>query len=191
MADDNGDIVDLWQNQTAEGFRMSQKEIEMNAQALDSKVRARTRGAYTVSVFLIIAFSTWAVFEHDLLMRLGAAATVIAMAFLGAQAYRNRSKIVPASTMAAPSIEHLRSELQRQADYHRGKRFWSRMLLLAPAALLFLFAFARAHPEVIAMIRFEIATFVVFMIAAIPLNLSLAKKYQRQIEELDRQKELA
>jgi hypothetical protein len=65
------------------------------------------------------------------------------------------------------------------------------LLLLAPAGLLFLVAFARAHPEVITTIRFEIASFVVLTLAAIPLNMKMAKKYQRQIDDLDRQKELA
>jgi hypothetical protein len=125
--------------------------------------------------------------ENDLLMRLGCAASMIAVAFLGYQV--NRAK--PAEAIASPTIDHLRNELQRQIDFHRGKQFWSRMLLLAPAGLFFFFAFARAHPEVIAMIRFEIAAFIVFTIAAIPLNLRLAKKYQRQIDDLDRQKELA
>ena len=189
MTDNENDVIDLWQNQASEGFRMTQEEIQMKVQALDAKVRARTRTIYLVSGFLIVAFSTWAVVEHDPLMRLGSAATIIALAFLGFQAYRNRSRVVETSPIATPTIEHLRSELQRQVDFHRGKLLWSRLLLLAPAGLLFFFAFARAHPEVIAMIRFEIATFVVVIIAAIPLNLRMAKKYQRQIDELDRQME--
>lgn len=163
----------------------------MKLQTLESKMRARTRGVYLVCAFLVIWFSAWAFVEHDLLMRIGAAATIVAVAFLGVQVHQNRFKRDDAPAVALPSVEHLRNELQRQADFHRGKRFWSRMLLLAPAGLLFFFAFARAHPEVIKIIRFEIASFIVFILAAIPLNLKMAKKYQRQIDELDRQKELA
>jgi hypothetical protein len=191
MADNDNDVIDLWQNQTSEGFRMTQQEIQMKLRAFDAKLRVRTRDAYLAYSFLIVAFSTWAVVENDLLMRLGNAAMIIALAFLGFQAHRNRFRAVQASAIATPTIEHLRSELQRQIDFHRGKRFWSRVLLLTPAGLLFFFAFARAHPEVIAMIRFEIATFIVVMIAAIPLNLRMAKKYQRQIDELDQQMDRA
>ena len=93
--------------------------------------------------------------------------------------------------MELPSLDSLRNELQRQRDFHRGKWFWSRFALLAPAGLLFYIAFARAHPELIRIIRFELVSFVLILLSAIPLNLRLAKKYQRQIEELDRQKELA
>ena len=187
MADDDNDVIDLWQQQTSEGFRLTSEEIQMNLQNLESKVRARTRGGYLVCAFLIVAFSTWAFIEDDLLMRLGAAATVVAIAFLAIQVHRNRFGTGDAPQMALPSLEHLRNELQRQADFHRGKRLWSRMLLLTPAGLFFFFAFARAHPEVIAIIRFEIASFVLLALAAIPLNLKLAGKYQRQIEDLDRQ----
>jgi hypothetical protein len=185
MADNDNDVIDLWQKQTSEGVRMTREEIQMKLQALDAKLRARTRDAYLVCAFLIVAFSIWAVVENDPLMRLGSAASILAIAFLGFQAHRYRSGAVQAPAIATPTIEHLRRELQRQIDFHRGKRFWSRVLLLAPAGLLFFFAFARAHPEVIAMIRFEIATFIVVMIAAIPLNLRMAKKYQRQLDDLD------
>ena len=54
---------------------------------------------------------------------------------------------------------------------------------------MFFIGFAQAHPEVIRIIRIEIFIFVAFVIAAIPLNLWMSRKYQRQIDELDQQKE--
>lgn len=191
MADNDNEIVGLWQQQAAEGFRMTTEEIQMNLQTLESKMRQRTRVMYLACAFLIITFSAWICVEHDLLMCIGAAATIIAVAFLGVQVYQNRFKSDDAPAATLPSVDHLRNELQRQVDFHRGKLFWSRIGLLAPAGLFFFVTFARAHPEVIRIIRFEIASFVVFMLAAIPLNLTMAKKYQRQIDDLDRQKELA
>jgi hypothetical protein len=191
MADDDTHVTDLWQRQTAEGFRLTSEEIQMKLQTLESKLRARTRSAYLVSAFLIIGFSGIAFFERDLLMRLGCAATIVAVGFLTFQAHRSRFGAGDAPQMELPSLDSLRNELQRQRDFHRGKWFWSRFALLAPAGLLFYIAFARAHPELIRIIRFEIVSFVLILLAAIPLNLRLAKKYQRQIDELDRQKELA
>jgi len=189
MADEDTHVIDLWQQQATEGFQLTSEEIQMNMKSLESKVRARTRGGYLVCAFLIIAFSALPFIEHDLLMRVGAAATIVATAFLALQLHRNRFGTGVAPQMALPSVEHLRNELQRQMDFHRGKRLWSRMLLLAPAGLLFFIAFARAHPEVIVTIRFEIVAFILLTLAAFPLNLRLARKYQRQIEELDRQTE--
>ena len=158
----------------------------MNLQNLESKVRRRNRGGYLVCALLIVAFSAWAYVEHDMLMRAGAAAIIVAVAFLAYQLQRNRFEAGDASQVGLPAVEHLRHELQRQVDFHRGKRLWSRMLLLAPAGLLFFIAFAHAHPEVIVTIRLEIVSFILITLAAIPLNLRLAKRYQRQIEELDR-----
>lgn len=189
MADKDNDVVDLWQNQTSEGFRMTPEEMQMKVQDLEKKLRARTQGGYMVCVFLILAFGTWAMIEDDPLMRLGAVATIAAVAFLGYQVHQNRFRTIPAAAIAAPSIEHLRSELERQRDFHRGKRFWTRMLLLVPAGLLFFFGFARAHPELIRTIQIEIVSFLLIAASAIPLNLRMAKKYQRQIDELARQRE--
>ena len=188
--DDNGrDVLDLWQNQTSEGFRMTPEEIQLKVQELDKKLRLRTYNGYLVCGFLIVCFAIWTAYERDMLMRLGAVATIIAVGYLGYQVHQNRFRRPPASDLANSSIDHLRTELERQRDFHRGQKFWSRMLLLAPAGLLFFIGFAQAHPEVIKIIRIEIISFVVFVIAAVPLNLWMARKYQRQIDELDRQKE--
>ena len=191
MADNDNDVIGLWQQQTAEGFRMTPEDIQMKLEKLESSNRTRTRDGYLVCAVLIFAFSTWGVIEHDPLMRIGAVANVIAMVLLALQVTEGRFKKDDAPSAALPSVEHLRNELQRQVDFHRGTRVASRLLLLTPAGLFFLFAFARAHPEVIRIIRFEIASFIFFALLAIPLNRRMAKKYQRQIDELDRQKEIA
>jgi hypothetical protein len=189
MTDDDKPVIDLWQQQKPEGFRLTSEEIQMNLERLESKVRARTRAGYQVCAFLIIAFGTWAFVEHDLLMRLGAVAIIVAMAFLAFQVRRFGRADKP--QVALPSVDHLRNELQRQVDFHRGKRLWSRLLLLYPTGFFFLFAFAHAHPELNWIIRYEIVSMIVIFFVTIPLNLKLARKYQRQIEELDRQQELA
>jgi hypothetical protein len=189
--DNEGDVLALWQNQTADGFRMTPEEIQMKVQELDTKMRASRRGGYLVLGFLIVAFSLWAVIDSDPITRAGAAATVLSMVYIGYQIYRSRFRKPSESTVPTASIDHLRTELARQRDFHRGTRFWSRLLFIGPAGLLFFYGFATAHPELIRIIRLEIASFIVFALAAIPLNLRMAKKYQRQIDELDRQKEIA
>ena len=86
-------------------------------------------------------------------------------------------------------MEHLRTELARQRDFHRGARFWSRMLLLVSGGLIFFAGFAQAHPEVIRIIRFETLSLVVFAVASIPLNAWMARRYQKQIDALARLQE--
>ena len=92
MTDEDNQVIDLWQQQTSEGFRLTSEEIQMNLRKLESKVRVRTRGGYQVCAFLIVAFGTWAFFEHDLLMRLGAAVNIVAIAFLAFRSIAAGSK---------------------------------------------------------------------------------------------------
>jgi len=184
MADETN-VVDAWQQQPSEGFRLTGEEIAMKIEALDKKLRRRTQDGYLVCGFLMLAFTVWALLESDPFLRLGAAATVAAVAHLAFQVRRNRFRKEPLLTGATPSLDHLRAELARQRDFHRGNLFWSRMLLLAPAGLLFFFGFARAHPEVLIMIRWEAASFVALVLAAIPLNRRMAAKYQREIDALE------
>ena len=191
MTDNERDVLALWQNQTAEGFRMTPEEIQMKLQQLETKMRVARRNGFKVFVFLIVAFTLWAILDSDPITRAGAVATVLSVAFIAYQAHRSRFRKAPPSAEPTASIDHLRTELARQRDFHRGRLFWSRLLFIAPAGLLFFYGFATAHPELIRIIRFEIATFIVFVIAAIPLNLRMANKYQRQIDELDQQKEQA
>ena len=60
------------------------------------------------------------------------------------------------------------------------------MLTFVPGPVLFLIGFAGAHPEVAETIRIEALVFGLLTVAAVPLNLWLASRYQRQINEIDR-----
>jgi hypothetical protein len=83
------------------------------------------------------------------------------------------------------SLAFYRSELQRQRDFHRGLWLWSRLLVFTPGSLIFLIGFGSAYPAVARYIHVEASIFGVLLIAAIPLNLSLARKYQRELDALD------
>lgn len=189
MNNDERTVLALWQNQTGDGFRMTPEEIEMRLERLDAKMRARTRGGYLVAAFLTVWFAVMAYLESDPFLRVGAIAVVGSALYIAWQLRQSRFRRPVAVAVPTASIDHLRNELQRQRDFHLGRRFWSRMLFLSAAGVVFFYGFARAHPEVIRIIRFEIASFIVFALAAIPLNLWMARKYQRQIDDLDRQKE--
>ena len=78
-----------------------------------------------------------------------------------------------------------RTELERQRDFHRGRWFWSRLLILLPGPLVFCVGFAQAHPEIALVIWLEFAAILILAAIAVPLNLGLARKYQRRIDALD------
>jgi hypothetical protein len=78
-----------------------------------------------------------------------------------------------------------RTELERQRDFHRDIWFWSRLVIIVPGYILFLIGFAMAYPELARGLAAIAGAFIVFGILAVPINLKLSRKYQRQIDELD------
>ena len=121
----------------------------------------------------------------------GAVLTAIAVAVLGWQLEANRRASAAAFTRSASAagattLAFHREELARQRDFHRGWRLWTRLLLLVPGPQLFFLGFSREHPEVATTILFVAVAALVLAIVAVPLNLHLARGYQRQLDELDR-----
>jgi hypothetical protein len=184
---ENDNVAALWRAQSNEGFRMSSEEIRNRIETMNRKLRRRTFDGYFVCGALIVFFAGWMFVGMNSLQLVGAVLTIIAVSYMAWQIRANRFRTP--SIDVVDTLEHLRRELARQRDFHRGTRFWSRMLLLVPGGLIFFAGFARAHPEVIRIIRFEIISFVVFSLAAIPLNMWMARRYQKQIDALARLQE--
>jgi hypothetical protein len=181
------DVAALWRAQSSEGFRMSNEEIRSRIETMNRKMRRRTFNGYLVCATIIVSFAGWMLVGMNSLQLVGAVLTIIAVSYMAWQIRADRFRTP--SIDVVDTLEHLRRELARQRDFHRGTRFWSRMLLLVPGGLIFFAGFAQAHPEVIRIIRFEIISFVVFALAAIPLNLWMARRYQKQIDALARLEE--
>ena len=183
-------VVTLWQAQGSDGFRMSTEDIHKRIETVNRRVRRRTFDGYLVCSVLIVFFTGWMFVGMGSLQKVGAVLTVIGLGYLVWQIRQSRFRgAATGQSGDTASLDHLRTELARQRDFHRGATFWSRMLALAPGALVFFVGFEQAHPEIALMIRFETISCVVFIIAAIPLNYWMARRYQRQIDELSRLQE--
>lgn len=181
------DMLGLWQNQNTEGFRMTPDELRKRMEQMEKKLRRRSFDGYLVCGFLVAFFMWWMVVSGDSMQRLGAAMTMAGVGYLAYEIRRNRWRETPPAEMGdTASADFLRTELARQRDFHRGRTFWVRILVFFPGPMVFFAGFARAHPEVIEMIRFEAITFVLLILAAIPLNWWMSRRYQRQIDGLDR-----
>jgi hypothetical protein len=181
------DVLDLWQNQETEGFRMTSEEIHKRVEMMEKKLRRRWRAGYLVCGSLIAFFMQWSIASDDVIQRLGAVLTIVGLAYLAWQIRQNRWRQLPPETIGGiASADFLRTELARQRDFHRGRTFWTRMALLVPGPLVFFLGFARAQPHLVNMIRYEAITCVLLAIAAVPLNYWMAGKYHRQIDQLDR-----
>ena len=166
---------------------MSNEEIRSRIETMNRKMRRRTMVGYLVCATMIVSFAGWLFIGMNSLQLVGAVLTIIAVSYMAWQIRANRFRTP--SIDVVDTLEHLRRELARQRDFHGGSRFWWRMLFLVPGPLVFFAGFAQAHPEVIRMIRFEVVSFVVFALAAIPLNMWMARRYQKQIDALARLQE--
>jgi hypothetical protein len=183
----NDDIVALWQTQSSERFHLSSEEIRMRIEVMNRKLRRRTIDGYLVCAAVAAFFIGWMFVGMNTLQMTGAVLTIIGVGYLAWQIRANRFRSL--SIDASDTLEHLRRELTRQRDFHWGSRFWARMLLFVPGPLIFFAGFAQAHPEVITFIRIETISFIILALAAIPLNVRLARRYEKQIDALSRLQE--
>jgi hypothetical protein len=184
---ENDDVGELWRTQPSVGFRMSSEELRGRIETLNRKMRRRTIDGYLICAVLIVFFAGWIFVGMNSLQLAGAVLTIVGVSYLGWQIRANRFRSLPID--ATDTLEYLRREFARQRDFHWGPRFWWRMLLFVPGPLIFSAGFAQAHPEVVTFIRIETATFILLAIAAIPLNVRIARRYQKQIDALTRLQE--
>jgi hypothetical protein len=186
MANDSqpDDVVTFWQAQGTDGFRMSTEEIHTRIETMNRVLRRRAFDSYLVCAVVIIVFAGSMFVWMGSLQTLGAILTIIGYSYLAWLIRQDRFRgAATADAGDTASLDHLRTELARQRDFHRGARPLWRLLLVVPGPLVFFAGFARAHPENL-FIRFQIILWVVVAIATIPGNLWWARRYQRQIDQL-------
>lgn len=186
----SGDVRDVWQNQNLESFRMTLDEIRKKNELLDGRIRRRNSIGYAIGFFEIVWFSIFVFIVPNLVHRIGYFLLALGCGYMVYQLLLNqlqkRAAVIRAAKMGnAASIEFYRAELERQRDFHRGSRFWSRLVMLALGPLLF-FGFAIAHPQSDRFLWLVVsALLLVLLVRAVPLNLRRARKYQAQINEID------
>jgi len=160
-------------------------DIPRVAQSLTKRIRRRTLGGCLITLGETVAFGWFVFIVPNTMQRLGCCLTVAAMLYMTYQLVARRTREAPSETDPSVCAISYRAELERQRDFHRGWWFWSRLLIMLPGMLLFCLGGAIAQPETIQVYLAIVACFIALAIAAIPLNLRLARKYQRQINELD------
>jgi amino acid permease len=162
-----------------------QPDILSRTQALMKKVKKRTLTGYVVCFVLVASFGSIIFIFPNPFQRLGSGLTVIGILYLAYQLHERRNRKLPSEIKSLDCAAFYRTELERQRDFHRGAWFWSRLIVLVPGYILFLVGFAIAYPELKRLLSMIGACFIALCIVAIPLNLRLSRKYQRQIDELD------
>jgi hypothetical protein len=174
------DLPALWQSQAPTGFRMHPDDIRRRIEQMETSSRRTVIDFYLFFGAMAIFVIFFAAVSPNALLTSGAALTILGLGCLTWLVRRNNP---PAE--ASASIDHYRMLLERRRDFAlRG--VWLRVLAIAPGPLLFSLGLAAAYPKAAPMVWFQIATFVIVLVAIFPINRRAAAKVQRQIDELGR-----
>lgn len=178
----------LWREQPLEGRSMSLKEVHSRIEKLGRQVRRRNLIGGIASITVLLGFAYFFSIVPDSTERIGAALTVIGAGYLMYQLILVKMKerrTAESEAQVEASVAFYRSELQRQRDFHQGIWFWSRLVVFTPGPFIFCIGLARVDPANVKIVVVEAALAAMLVIAAIPLNLRRARKYQREIDALD------
>ena len=187
------DLGELWREQSAEGLELSAEEIHARVERLARCSRRAKLDGYLVVGVIGTCFVGFMLLIDNLLLRIGSVLTILGLAVIAWQARSRQLAEREATRQAAESGDvssldfHL-GQLRRTRDWHRGATFWARWLAMLPGGPIFFIGFAQARPDLVPIIRLEALTFVLAILAAIPLQRRAARSYQRQIERLERLK---
>jgi hypothetical protein len=183
------DVKNIWQNQSIEATTMSLDEIKKKIAKLQKTLRQRSAIMGLALLFLVAVCARLLFKAGNLIQGVGAALLIIGAGYVGYQLLLIRKK--PASVIREndplASAVYYRAELERRRDFHRGLWLWSRVFIVVPGAFVLLIGGFIAHPERIHPIR--LAAAVVFLVFMVARQLRLARKYQDEIDALDRLKE--
>jgi hypothetical protein len=160
-------------------------DVFLRAQALMKKVRRRTLMGYGACIIATVYFASF-IFVPNTLQRIGCCLAIPATLYLAYQLYAPRPGDLPLESGLSACTDSYRAELERQRDFHRGTWLWSRLAIIFPSYMLFYIGFLTAHPEFGKGFAAACVTCLIILgIVAVPGNLRLSRKYQRQIDELD------
>jgi hypothetical protein len=184
------DIRELWSSQATGTFRLSLDEVHARMERYNRRSRRAAFDGYLASACVISANIAFMVLFHNPLMRAGAMLTIASFGYLAWETRSSGRAEKEAARLAAESgaidaVAFHREQLRRQQQRHSGSRFWRRFLILLPGGLLFFPGLAQALPKASWIGWGELLTFIIAIIAAIPLNRRAVHQLQKQIDELD------
>lgn len=177
------DLKAAWAELVERPSPISLEDLRKEAEKLQKGLGKRSLIGMAAGWTLVVAFSIVFFIFPSLLERMGSALIIAAVFYIFIQLRLRRPQIPDIGQTA--SIRFYRLELERQRDFHRGSWFWSRLMILAPGPLIFPVGFAKSHPDLANFIWLEFAGTVILAVIAIPLNLRLARRYQRRIDALE------
>lgn len=137
----------LWQAQAAADTAPTLKEIHMQAEAFQKRIRRRNMIEYIAAAVVIAGF-TPGLFGPSWLMKAGCLEIILAMVFITWQLHRRGSaRKAPTDVPGAALLEFHRSELLRQRDAVRTAWLWNVTPLVPGLVLLMLGRWFQFHVQ--------------------------------------------
>jgi hypothetical protein len=166
---------------------MSLEDVRNRISTLEKKVRKRNLVGGFATVVVLFSCAYFAVVLPNVVERIGAVFTIVGAGYILYQLVLGKTQIRHFSDLQAQretSFGFYRSELQRQRDFHRGLWLWSRLIIGAPGPLIFCIGMRIASASTAKTATIIAAILILEFIAAIPLNLRQARKYQHELDRL-------
>ena len=181
------DARKIWQDQPLEGMTMSLQQVQERIAKLSRMVRRRNLIGGFACITVLLGFSYFFVAITHPVERIGAALTAIGAGYIMYQLVSGKmsKRNATAESQVQASLFFYRSELQRQRDFHQGVWLWSRILIFAPGPFIFLVGMVQADPAATKYALIDGAVTAASLIWAIPQNLRLARRFQRELDALD------
>jgi hypothetical protein len=177
------DLKHLWKELASNPVEVSPSQLRREAQGLERGVRLRNSFVTGVCCFIIAAYGFFAFLSKTTLERIGSVLSIAGAANVVVQFLKRPTRKLPDSG-AIESIRFYRAELERHRDFHRGKGIRSWLLPFLPGPILFNVAFALDRPMFAPIIALQMVVFLIIAAVIVPLNLRMARRYERRIDAL-------
>lgn len=177
------DLTKLWKELASNPVQVSADDLRNESRGLRTGLGFRNWFVVVVCCIIITAYGRFFFFSKTALERFGSALSIAGAANVIVQFLRRPARTMPNS--AVESIRFYRAELERQRDFHRGKGINSWLLPFLPGPMIFNIAFALDRPIFAPIVALQMAAFLMIAVIVVPLNLRMARKYQRRIDALD------
>jgi len=178
------DLKRLWKELASNPVQVSADDLRREAGKLRGGVRLRNSFVVGVCCVIIAAYGMFSIRSSTVLERTGAVLSIAGAINVIVQFLKRPARTMP-GLGAIESIRFYRGELERHRDFHRGKGIRSWLLPILPGPILFNLGFALDHPKMAPIIALQLAVFLLIAAIVIPLNLRMARRYQRRLDALD------
>jgi hypothetical protein len=176
-----GDILNIWQNQRVEGSAMSIDDIRTRARQFRNEMRWRNFREYFGFTIVLTCSSCAAWDARSTVARAGFLAVIAGVFYLAGQLHRSVPADVPANLGLMDCITFHRHELERQLEVYR--RTWQWILALVPGLALVTASAAKGTP--LALLCAVWGTWVLAFVRVRKRDQDKASDIERQICELD------